>query len=103
MGEPFELVDNQLTVRVDLDLSADEAFTKWSERLAKQPGNPLILDLREVGFIGSAFFGHIFVLNCRARRDGRELVIRVPKRLHSIMELLGLPQLMTIEVVDNPT
>ena len=96
----FELVGNTLKVSVDLDLDAEEGFKKAAEKLLASSDKELYLDLSEVGFIGSSFFGQMFVLNYKVKKDGRTLTLRTPRRLMSIMELLGLPQLLQIEVVD---
>lgn len=101
MQDGFQINDNVLQISVDLDLDADEAFKEASEKLCESESSTLYLDLSRVSFIGSAFFGQMFVLNYKIKKSGRSLVLRVPEHLLSIMELLGLPQLLTVEVVDN--
>jgi len=102
-GDGFELIGNTLKVSVDLDLDAEEGFKEAADQLLAVSESTLYLDLSEVGFIGSSFFGQMFVLNYKVKKENRSLILRVPRRLMSIMELLGLPQLLEIEVVNPET
>ncbi len=99
--EGFKLVDNVLEISVDLDLDAEDGFKEAAEKLSAVEADKLYLDLSRVGFVGSSFFGQMFVLNYKIKKSNRILVLRTPRRLMSIMELLGLPQLVEIEVVDD--
>ena len=99
--EGIELVGNRLRVSIDLDLESQTAFKEGCAKLAAVEEDPLYLDLSEAGFIGSAFFGELFVLNHEVQDSGRTLVIRTSRQLLSIMELLGLPELVPIEVVEH--
>jgi len=76
-------------------------FRKAADQLFEMPDKILILDLCSAGFVGSAFFGELFVLNHRIESDQRKLIIRTTRQLLSIMELLGLPSLVEIEIVEN--
>ena len=100
LADGFELIGNTLKISVDLDLDAEEDFKAAAEALVALAEEKLYLDLSDVGFIGSSFFGQMFVLNYKVKKENRSLVLRAPRRLMSIMELLGLPQLLDIVVVD---
>ncbi len=97
----FEIVGSTLKISVDLDLDSEEAFKEACSKLLACQGDTLYMDLTKVGFVGSAFFGQMFVVNYQAKKSGRRLVIRAPSRLMAIMEILGLPQLMEVEVVEE--
>lgn len=97
----FEITGNVLRIFTDLDLDAEAGFKEACIRLLRAEGTPIYLDLAAVGFVGSSFFGQMFMLNYQAKKQGRELVLRAPAHLMSIMELLGLPQLLRVEVVEK--
>jgi len=99
--EGFHISGNTLRVSVDLDLDSDEAFKAACDQLLTIAADTLYMDLTRVGFIGSSFFGQMFVVNYKAKKAGRKLVIRTPQRLMAIMELLGLPQLVEVQVVNE--
>jgi anti-anti-sigma regulatory factor len=94
------LEGNTLKVTMDLDLDADAMFSEACDALLSTSDEVVYLDLTEVGFIGSAFFGQMFTLNYRIKKQERKLILRVPAKLMSIMELLGLPQLIDVEVIE---
>jgi len=96
----FEL--DGATLRVSIDLDAEAGFRKATEALLAAKGERLCIDLAKVGYIGSAFFGQLFVIHQRACEAGRRLLVRVPPRLMSIMELLGLQNLIEVEAVPEP-
>jgi len=97
----FELIGNILKVSVDLDLDSEADFKEACNRLLACGSDVFYIDLTKVGFIGSAFFGQMFAVNYQAKKSGRRLVVRVPPRLMAIMEILGLPQLMEVVVVEE--
>lgn len=98
-ANPFRLDGPTLTIEGDLDLDMQPAFHEACKELASVDAETLVLDLTGVSFVGSSFFGEVFVLNARARREEKTLIIRVAPRLLSLLELLGLPQLLEVEVV----
>jgi anti-anti-sigma regulatory factor len=98
----LEIKGDTLIVSVDLDLEMQEPFSRACQKLLEVDEKRLYLDLSRCGFVGSALFGQMFHLNYRAKKEDRELVLRVHEHLLSILELLGLPQLMEVEVVDIP-
>ena len=102
MVEGFELINNTLTISVDLDLDAEEDFIDACEQLVSAQGDTCYVDLSQVGFVGSAFFGQLFALNQRATEGGRKLIIRCNARIYSIMELVGLPELIDVELIEDP-
>jgi anti-anti-sigma regulatory factor len=96
MQEGYRIEGNTLYISVDLDMKAQEDFQAACAALLEREGPRIGLDLTECGFVGSAFFGEMFMLNYRARKAGKDLVIRANRRLMPVMELLGLPKLVTI-------
>lgn len=96
----FQVSDNTLYVSGDLDLTVEEAFKSAMENLLQQSGDTLVLDMSSTGFVGSSFFGQVFYLNYRIKKENRNLKLIAPSKMMTVLDLLGLPQLMEVEIVN---
>lgn len=59
-------------VNGDVDLSTSEQFGAVLQRLAGEPGGPIVIDLTDCGFIDSS--GLAAILHVAGRRDGISVV-----------------------------
>ena len=59
-------------VRGEVDLSTSERFSLTLQRLATEPGGPVIVDLTDCAFIDSS--GLAAILHAAGRRDGFTIV-----------------------------
>jgi len=86
--------------RGEIDLATVDLVREAVER-DKEPGEDLVLDLREVGFMDTSGLRYVLELNERAARDGFDLrVVRGPRAVQRVFEVSGLEP--RLPFVDDP-
>ena len=86
--------------RGEIDLATVDLVRTVVER-EKQPGEDLVLDLREVGFMDTSGLRYVLELNERASRDGFDLrVVKGPRAVQRVFEVSGLEP--RLPFVDDP-
>lgn len=67
-----------------------------------QPGEALVLDLREVGFMDTSGLRYVLELNDRAKQEGFGLLlVRGPRAVQRVFEVSGLEP--RLPFVDDPS
>jgi anti-anti-sigma factor len=78
--------------RGEIDLATVGLVRQAVER-EQQPGEDLVLDLREVGFLDTSGLRYVLELNELASRDGFALqVVRGPRPVQRVFEVAGVEQ-----------
>ena len=86
--------------RGEVDLATVDLVKDAVEREQK-PGENVVLDLREVGFMDTSGLRYVLELNDRAGRDGFSLrVVRGPNAVQRVFEVSGLEP--RLPFVDDP-
>jgi anti-anti-sigma factor len=86
--------------RGEIDLATVDLVREAVER-DKEPGEDLVLDLREVGFMDTSGLRYVLELHERAERDGFVLrVVRGPSPVQRVFEVSGLEP--RLPFVDDP-
>ncbi|HEX4718204.1 MAG TPA: STAS domain-containing protein [Thermoleophilaceae bacterium] len=86
--------------RGEIDLATVDLVRGAVER-AKEPGDDLVLDLREVGFMDTSGLRYVLELHELASRDGFDLrVVRGPGAVQRVFEVSGLEP--RLPFVDDP-
>jgi len=84
----------------EIDLATVDVVREAVER-AIQPGEDLVLDLREVGFMDTSGLRYVLELNDRASRDGFDLrLVKGPRPVQRVFEVSGLEP--RLPFVDDP-
>jgi anti-anti-sigma factor len=74
LGAELDLTESRIgeirvvTARGEVDLSTSERFGKLLQRVAAEPGGPIVIDLTACAFIDSS--GLAAILHAAVRRDG---------------------------------
>src|SRR6058998_3138170 len=86
--------------RGEIDLATVDLLRDAVER-ALQPGEDVVLDLREVGFMDTSGLRYVLELNDRAEREAFSLrVVRGPRAVQRVFEVSGLER--GLPFVDDP-
>ena len=84
----------------EIDLATVDVVREAVER-AIQPGEDLVLDLRDVGFLDTSGLRYVLELNDRASRDGFDLrLVKGPRPVQRVFEVSGLEP--RLPFVDDP-
>jgi anti-anti-sigma factor len=86
--------------RGEVDLATVDLVREAVER-EKEPGEDLVLDLREVGFMDTSGLRYVLELNDRASRDGYNLrLVKGPRPVQRVFEVSGVER--RLPFVDDP-
>jgi anti-anti-sigma factor len=87
--------------RGEIDL-ATVGLVKDAVQSEHRPGEPIILDLRDVGFLDTSGLRYVLELSERAEQDGFELkLVRGPAAVQRVFEVSGLEA--RLPFVDDPS
>jgi anti-anti-sigma factor len=76
--------------RGEIDLATVDLVRAAVER-EKRPGEDIVLDLREVGFMDTSGLRYVLELNERASQDGFDLqLVKGPRAVQRVFEVSGL-------------
>jgi anti-anti-sigma regulatory factor len=95
----FEIHENVLVANVELYWENHAEFLKHCEELLHSDYKDIILDLSPVTFIFSAYMGTIGRLLAETTSSDKHLTIRIGSNLTWLFEMLGLENMVDIEVV----
>jgi anti-anti-sigma factor len=85
----------------EIDLATVDLVREAVER-ELQPGEAVVLDLREVGFMDTSGLRYVLELNDRAQQDGFHLrLVRGPSAVQRVFEVSGLEP--RLPFVDDPS
>ena len=96
----FELKGNKLVVHQDLYWESHEAFSQKCQDLLACEEKTLVIDLTQVGFVFSTYLGILGNVFVEAKEKGKDLVLRVSRRIEWIFQLAGFKEMLKIEVVE---
>ncbi len=86
-----------LVARGDVDLQTAPTLRDRIEELAV-PGEPLVIDLREVGFMDSPGLGTLVYCDRRQRQRGSHLVLRSPTGpVRELLEMVQIAHVIAVE------
>jgi anti-anti-sigma factor len=86
--------------RGEIDLATVD-LVRDAVKAEHQPGDDVVLDLREVGFMDTSGLRYVLELNDRAGRDGFQLrLVRGPAAVQRVFEVSGLDA--RLPFVDDP-
>ena len=84
----------------EIDLATVDLVREAVER-EQQPGEPLVLDLRDVSFMDTSGLRYVLELNDRVSRGGPSLrLVRGPRAVQRVFEVSGLEE--RLPFVDDP-
>ena len=87
--------------RGEIDLATVDLVREAVDR-EQQPGEALVLDLREVGFMDTSGLRYVLELNDRAKQEGFALLlVRGPRAVQRVFEVSGLEP--RLPFVDDPS
>jgi anti-anti-sigma factor len=87
--------------RGEIDLATVGLVREAVDR-EQQPGEALVLDLREVGFMDTSGLRYVLELNDRAKQEGFGLLlVRGPSAVQRVFEVSGLEP--RLPFVDDPS
>jgi anti-anti-sigma factor len=84
----------------NLDFRVERAFEQACNELLMATGGTLALDLRLTKYICSSCLGMLFLMHERAKMRGQHVRVRINKVAAPICRMMGLEQLVDLEVVD---
>ncbi len=92
----FVLVGGRLTVRGRLEPGDERAYSEALSNLLATGAKTLTLDLRDLGYISSAFVGLICLLSLMARQNAQSVLVLAGKRVAKVLRELGVHELTEI-------
>jgi len=91
----------RLALTGELDIAGAARVEQELDRIERQPPATIVLDLRQLAFMDSTGLRVIIAADCRAREQGRRLVVvRGTDTVQRIMEMTRLDE--RLEIVDDP-
>ena len=93
--------DGVLWVKGKLDFAEEEGMRQYGQQMIKDSGDKVVLDLSGVSYISSSCLGEILVLDEEAKKAGKSLVVRVPRVLLYVYDLMGIRSVVNTEIVEG--
>ena len=97
----YDLTGGRLRVSGEHGPESEAAFEAVLDQLLDFDSNTLVVDLTDVTYISSGYVRMLAFALMRARKAGRELVIKVNKRVARLMQMGGIDQIGTVELVNG--
>ena len=97
-GSSFELVENTLVVRGELEPECQPQFEQALEKLTGSEHADIILDLSDVHYISSSYVRYVAAAAVDMKRAGRTLTVRGSREVRRLMQLGGIDRLCTVEL-----
>lgn len=101
--ELYEIEGNTLTVNGPLDIHDTENlyqdFLAAADKLMTAPGKDVVIDLTQAGGLSSTTMAVLLACSHKARKAGRELLVRAHERNARAFEVAGVGEKMRTEFV----
>lgn len=94
----FELKDNRLTVRRNLDAGAEDDLQQLCGRLLEHPAHDLVIDLSAVEYLHSLSVGVLSYAWVEALNREKELSFIASQAVADVFERTGLNRVFTFEL-----
>ena len=97
----FEICDNTLSVKGELDPHAEPAFVDMLKRLAESDLKEIIVDLTHVHYISSLYARHLAQVAVDAQKSGRHVMVRASREVFRLMQLGGIDKLCDVTLAEQ--